>query len=98
MCLYWYAAQSGAYWGAHGPNGYGQVNNLGTVSFFSGSGTGAGYPVLNNAVSIACTIDPYDGCQSYYNQNLGGNYDWLLWGQIGQLHYTWNDEASVRWY
>lgn len=98
VCFYWYGDLTGAYWGTHAGCGCGQVADLNSVTFWAGTGDGAGYVVRNNAAAIACTTDPYSGCSSFYNTNYNGNWDYLLWGQIGTLYFTWNDEASVKWY
>ena len=90
LCLY-YSTFSSAYWGTSGND-----TNLGDNHFFSGTGSGAGQVVRNNAARMHCDYYVPNQCFSYYNTNYGGNYDWEYWHDIGTLYFTWNDEASVK--
>ncbi|MDT0318824.1 hypothetical protein [Streptomyces millisiae] len=86
---YYYSTWTAAYWGGNQDDG-----DLGNNYFFSGSGSGAGQVVRNNARKIQC--DSWaNRCFSYYSPGWQGNYDWLWGGEYGELYYTWNDNASV---
>ncbi|BBH71279.1 hypothetical protein ACTI_79640 [Actinoplanes sp. OR16] len=92
LCLFYSGNYSGAYWGTSS-----YVANLSNSRFISGTGSGAGQVVRNNAASMSCDTSVAGNlwCWSYYNTNRGGNVDYLLPQRSGNLYYTWNDEASV---
>jgi hypothetical protein len=89
-CLY-YSTYSSAYWPTSGGD-----SDLGNNYFYSGTGTGAGVKVRNNAARMFCYYGVSQQCQSYYSPGYTGSMDWMFYGQIGQLNYTWNDEASMK--
>ncbi len=94
ICLNWYGNGGGAYWGYSGAPGTGDTD-LGNNYFLSGTGTGAGVRVRNNAASIDCDrFAPYD-CATYVSPGYSGNVDYLFSGQFGTLFFTWNNEAST---
>ncbi len=90
LCLYYQSGMSTAYWGTTA-----SVRDLTGYKFFSGTGTGAGQNVENNAAAMVCMSAP-TGCCSYDGSGFGGNYDWEYPLQKGVLFYTWNNEASVK--
>lgn len=95
QCLYWSGDGTGAYWGINaGLGGHGDAN-LGDNRFISGSGTGAGSVVRNNAAAMDCDYYVDYDCAAYYSPSYAGNYDYAFYGLGGTLYYTWNDEASV---
>lgn len=97
-CLYWYGdrSTSGAYWGLSGTlNSDVGVADLNNVTFFSGTGAGAGVRVRNNAAGIACEPTAYI-CVSYVSPNYTGNEDILSSSQVGTLNLTWNNGASFE--
>ncbi len=95
QCLYWYGNGTGAYWGLNlGLGGQGDPD-LGNNRFISGSGTGAGSIVRNNAAAMDCDYYVDYNCAAYYSPNYAGNYDYAFYGRGGTLYFTWNDEASV---
>ncbi|MFI8090178.1 hypothetical protein ACIF9R_17935 [Streptomyces sp. NPDC086080] len=89
VCFY-YSTWGNAYWG-----GYNDDANLGNNYYRSGTGSGSGQAVRNNARKIQCDSWAVS-CESYYSPSYAGNFDWLWGGQRGELYYTWNDNASVR--
>ncbi len=58
-------------------------------------GEGAGQRVRNNAASMNNKTNL--AVLSFYSPNYGGNSDVLRGGWAGNLHYTANDNASLRW-
>lgn len=94
LCLYYYhGITTQAYWGT-----FDSVSNLAGRTFKSGTGTGSGKPVKNNATGMYCNYAVYpnkDTCFSFYNSGYTGNYDWEYEGEMGSLSYTWNEDASV---
>lgn len=91
LCLYYdHRMTTGAFWGTAKND-----SNLYNNTFISGTGTGAGQVVKNNATAMACD-DQLIQCFSYYNSGYLGNYDWEYGGEMGELSYTWNDNASVE--
>ncbi|MCM0676612.1 hypothetical protein NCC78_18245 [Micromonospora phytophila] len=89
-CLY-YSTLSSAYWATTGGD-----SDLGNNYFASGTGSGAGQRVRNNAARMSCYYGVAQQCQSYFSPGYTGSMDWMFWGQTGQLYYTWNDEASMK--
>jgi hypothetical protein len=89
LCLYYdHRMTTGAYWGTPGND-----SDLYDNHFLSGTGTGAGQVVKNNATAMSC---PYaTECFSYYNHGYAGSYDYEWNAEVGQLFYTWNNDASV---
>lgn len=92
LCLYYYHGMTtGAYWGT-----YSDDYDLKDNKFFSNTGAGSGQVVKNNATAMAC---PYEDlatrCFSFYNHGFSGSYDWENDAEVGQLYYTWNNDASV---
>jgi hypothetical protein len=95
-CLYWYGDRTGAYWGFNAGLGTGHGDaNLGDNYFLSGTGTGAGYVVRNNAAAMDCDYGVQYDCATYYSTNYAGNYDYAFYGTGGTLYFTWNNEASA---
>lgn len=92
LCLYFRYWET-AYWG-HGPDADNQDDDLGDNRFFSGTGTGAGEVVRNNARKMMCYISASE-CRSYVHTYQTGPYDWTFGGWRGELNETWNDEAST---
>jgi hypothetical protein len=90
-CLYYSSSWSSAYWGTNA--------NVGTISahFLSGTGTGSGKAVRNDAHLVACDI-VIDECDTFVSPNYNGNDDWAFSGTRGTLYYTLNNEASVHLY
>ncbi|GIH17234.1 hypothetical protein [Rugosimonospora africana] len=91
LCLYYnHTMTTGAFWGT-------AVNDsdLYNDKFWGGTGTGAGQVVKNNATAMSCSWYASQ-CFSYYNHGYAGNYDWEYGNEIGQLSYTWNNDASVE--
>lgn len=89
VCFY-YSTWSSAYWGGSQDDA-----NLGNNYYRSGTGSGSGQVVRNNARKIQCDSWAF-ACESYYSPSYAGNSDWLYGGERGELYYTWNDNASVR--
>jgi hypothetical protein len=89
-CFYFNFFDQG-YWGTAGPDG-----NLGDNRYFAGTGQGSGQIVRNNSRKLHCDFAVANICESFFSPNLTGNDDWMFWGQVGELFFTWNDNASVR--
>src|SRR5690349_16174180 len=68
--------------------------NLGD-NYFTGPGAGAGQVVRNNSNFMACTVHVGVQCTSFWGTNYTGNFDYENSGNIGQLWYTINDNASL---
>lgn len=92
VCFY-YNYWDQAYWGTSVDD-----SNLGNNYYFSGTGQGSGQVVRNNSRKIHCDYYVAYACVSYYSPNYTGNYDYLYWGEVGELNYTWNDNASVEYF
>jgi hypothetical protein len=94
LCLYYYHGMTTqAYWGT-----FDSVSNLAGKTFRSGTGTGSGQAVKNNATGMYCNYAVYPNkntCFSFYNSGYMGNYDWEYEGEMGALSYTKNEDASV---
>lgn len=91
LTCFYYSFWDQAYWGTAQND-----SNLADNKFFANTGQGSGQVVRNNSRKIHCDYTVPSGCTSYYNTNYSGNYDYLYWGEVGELNYTWNDNASVE--
>ncbi|MFG3202178.1 hypothetical protein [Streptomyces sp. NPDC048192] len=91
FCLYYYNTGTGAKWG-----GEGSWSNLSGQTFFSGTGTGSGQAVKNNATAGESEYWENGGGTVWYNSGYSGNHDWIYDGQGGPLHYTYNEDAAVE--
>jgi hypothetical protein len=90
VCFYYNFFHQG-YWGTAGDD-----PNLGNNTYFSGTGQGSGQVVRNNSRKMHCDFYVNLWCRSFYSPSYAGNYDWMYWEQVGELYFTWNDNASVR--
>jgi len=59
------------------------------------SGEGAGQIVKNNSNFMYCTVYINAQCTSFWGEAYTGNFDYENMGNIGQLWYTINDNASL---
>jgi hypothetical protein len=90
VCFYFNFFNQG-YWGTAGDDG-----NLGDNRYFSGSGQGSTQVVRNNSRKMHCDYYVPSWCRSFFSPSYTGNYDFMYWEQVGELYFTWNDNASVR--
>jgi hypothetical protein len=90
VCFYFRHFHEG-YWGSAVSD-----NTLQDNFYFGGSGYGQGARVRNNSRKMHCDYWVVNYCESFVYPGYGGNDDWMWWGQIGELAYTWNNNASVR--
>ncbi|MFI5680903.1 hypothetical protein [Streptomyces cellulosae] len=91
LCLFYVHDGSGAIWGKDG-----SVSNLAGYYFKSGSGTGSGQAVKNNATAMESEYYENRGGTVWYSSGYNGNYDWAYDGEGGPLYYTWNENASTE--
>ncbi|MFD6564671.1 hypothetical protein [Micromonospora profundi] len=98
LCLYYYGSRTtGSYWGMGTYDQFTIDNDLGNNYFFSGTGSGAGTRVRNNAAGMQCDYAVSLNCAAYVYPNGTGNWDYLWSGESGTLYLTWNDEASAAY-
>lgn len=90
LCLYYNSGNLGAYWGTSS-----NVSDIGTRRYGT-VGAGQGQLVKNNAASMMCGFSTPNRCTVYFHSDHVGNSDWMYWGQIGNLYYTYNENASVK--
>lgn len=92
VCLFWGGDETGAYFSFTSTS----VADIGNRRFADGTGSGAGELVINNAASTDCNRTSVNNCIFYVNQNFSGDSDFLYSTQVGNLFYTWNNEASYK--
>jgi hypothetical protein len=88
MCLYWTTSNS-AYWPANK-----SWPDLTGHKFFSGTGSGSGQVITNNAEYMFCSYAKE--CRSYSNYGWIGNYDYALTYTSGTLYYSKDRDLSVN--
>ncbi|MER6442511.1 MULTISPECIES: hypothetical protein [unclassified Streptomyces] len=91
LCLFFVNNGTGAIWGKDG-----SVSNLAGYTFKSGSGTGSGQIVKNNATAMESEYFENRGGTVWVNSGFNGNYDWSYDGEGGALGYTWNNNAATQ--
>ncbi|WP_086825155.1 hypothetical protein [Streptomyces sp. NRRL B-24572] len=91
LCLFYVHDGSGAIWGQDG-----SVYDLRDHHFISGTGTGSGQYVKNNATAMESEYWEGSGGTVWFNSGYQGNYDFAYDGQGGPLYYTWNENASTE--
>jgi hypothetical protein len=90
VCFY-YRYWHEAFWGSAYSDSTLQDNY-----YWAGTGAGAGQRVRNNSRKMHCDYWVPNYCESFVYPGYGGNDDWMYYGQVGELAYTWNNNASVR--
>ena len=90
LCLYYNSGLLGSYWGTNK-----SVSNLAGITFNT-AGNGRGQAVKNNAASMMCGLLTPNKCTVYFNSGYAGNTDWMYWGEIGNLYYTYNEDGAVK--
>ncbi|MEU4252273.1 hypothetical protein AB0F15_33210 [Amycolatopsis sp. NPDC026612] len=91
LCLYYNSTRTTAWWGTQT-----SVSDLGTRTFFAGTGTGSGTRVKTNAAAVACDAGSSSICYIFSLPGYTGGRDWLYGGSSGRLQETYNDDASVK--
>ena len=90
VCLYYSTNTNGAYWGAGS-----WISDLAPYQWFAGSGSASNPNVKNNSNYMFCTLWTQNQCFSYWGEYWSGDYDYEAYGNIGQLWFTINDNASL---